>query len=95
MADYQTKERNKVQAGQAKVGDSAFAVVPKNSKSSNSKGKGKKARGKAIEATKKRRKVVVNKLKGFADGVQNVCSSSDGNNVTNNKTFNSFYPSLS
>ena len=27
----------------------------------------------------------MNKLKGFADGIQNVCSSSDGNYVTNNK----------
>ena len=84
VADYETKEKNQVQAGQAKVGDSAFAVVPKNSKSSNVKGKGKKARSKAVENTKKRGKVVKNKLKGFADGVQNVCSSSE-NKVTNNK----------
>ena len=57
VTEYETKEKNKVQAGQAKVGDSAFAVVPMNSsKSSNSKGK---AKGRLVNDARKKEVVLL------------------------------------
>ncbi len=83
VTEYETKEKNKFQAGQAKVGDSAFAVVPMNSsKSSNSKGK---AKGRLVNDARKKEVVLLKKMKAYVGAVQKVYTSPDENNVISSK----------